>query len=104
MVKWSQLFNADGRDRRHQIQDELSALLPTARRAERLPAPPIDPKEVTKIALRLKHQIEQVIPCELEEDQITKAHSPILTKAVLDTAKAAGESSTRHASSSVCLW
>ncbi|KAF1912912.1 hypothetical protein BDU57DRAFT_559117 [Ampelomyces quisqualis] len=90
MVKWSQLFNADGRDRRHQIQDEMSALLPTARRAERLPASPIDAKEVTKIALRLKHQIEQVIPCELEEEQITKAHSPILTKAVLDTARAAG--------------
>lgn len=45
---------------------------------------------MTKIALRLKHQIEQVIPCELEEDQITKAHSPILTPAVLQTAKLAG--------------
>jgi hypothetical protein len=65
-------------------------VLPTSRRSERLPAPPIEPKEVTKIALRLKHQIEQVIPCELEEDQITKAHSPILTNAVLETAKAAG--------------
>ncbi|KAH4284760.1 hypothetical protein HBH70_170080 [Parastagonospora nodorum] len=90
MVKWSQLFNSDGHDRRHQAHDELSALLPTSRRNERLPASPIEPKEVTKIALRLKHQIEQVIPCELEEDQITKAHSPILTKAVLDTATAAG--------------
>jgi hypothetical protein len=63
-------------------------VLPTRR--ERLPLPPVDPKEVTKIALRLKHQIEQVIPCELEEEQITKAHSPILTQAVLDTAKQAG--------------
>ncbi|OAL02994.1 hypothetical protein IQ06DRAFT_245795 [Phaeosphaeriaceae sp. SRC1lsM3a] len=90
MVKWSQLFNGDSRDRRHRVQDEMRALLPTSQRSERLPAPPIDPKEVTKIALRLKHQIEQVIPCELEEEQITKAHSPILTTAVLNTAKAAG--------------
>ncbi|KAF2821253.1 hypothetical protein CC86DRAFT_360008 [Ophiobolus disseminans] len=89
MVKWTQLFNSDGQDRRHQLHDEASALLPTSRR-ERLPPPPIDPKEVTKVALRLKHQIEQVIPCELEEDQVTKAHSPILTQAVLETAKSAG--------------
>ncbi|KAH7072078.1 hypothetical protein BKA63DRAFT_417969 [Paraphoma chrysanthemicola] len=89
MVKWSRLFNADGHDRRHQIQDEIRALLPTARR-ERLPPPPIEPKEVTKIALRLKHQIEQVIPCELEEEQVIKAHSPIITQAVLKTAKEAG--------------
>lgn len=40
--------------------------------------------------MRLKHQIEQVIPCELEEEQITKAHSPILTQGVLNTAKEAG--------------
>jgi hypothetical protein len=65
-------------------------VLPTSRRSERLPAPPIEPKEVTKIALRLKHQIEQVIPCELEEEQIVKAHSAILTNAVLETARAAG--------------
>ncbi|KAL5116136.1 Calcium channel yvc1 [Pleosporales sp. CAS-2024a] len=90
MVKWSRLFNADGHDRRHGAQDELSALLPTSRRSERLPAPPVDAKDVTKIALRLRHQIEQVIPCELEEEHIVKAHSPILTHAVLATAKAAG--------------
>jgi hypothetical protein len=40
--------------------------------------------------LRLKHQIEQVVPCELEEEQITKAHSSIITDAVLETAKQAG--------------
>jgi hypothetical protein len=50
----------------------------------------VPPKEVTKIALRLKHQIEQVVPCELEENNITKAHSPILTNAVIRTAKEAG--------------
>lgn len=48
------------------------------------------PKEVTKIALRLKHQLEQVIPCELEEHLVTKPHSQILTPAVIATAKEAG--------------
>ncbi|KAI8941633.1 hypothetical protein NX059_002846 [Plenodomus lindquistii] len=90
MVRWSQLLNSDGSDRRHRVQDEMSALLPTARRRETLPPPPIDPKDVTMVALRLKHQIEQVIPCELEEEQVTKAHSPIITNAVLETAKQAG--------------
>lgn len=67
----------------------LGPVLPVSRR-EHLPPPPIDPKEVTKVALRLKHQIEQVVPCELEEEQITKAHSSIITNAVLRTAKEAG--------------
>jgi hypothetical protein len=31
-----------------------------------------------------------VIPCELEEEQITKPHSPILTRAVIETTKQAG--------------
>ncbi|KAJ4364469.1 Calcium channel yvc1 [Neocucurbitaria cava] len=89
MVKWNQLFNGGVRERRHRIQDELSSLLPTSRR-EQLPLPPIDPKDVTKVCLRLKHQIEQVVPCELEEEQITKAHSSIITDAVLETARQAG--------------
>ncbi|KAH7359805.1 hypothetical protein BKA66DRAFT_426775 [Pyrenochaeta sp. MPI-SDFR-AT-0127] len=90
MVKWSRLFNSDGHDRRHRLQDELRSILPTSTRRERLPPPPIDPKEVTKVALRLKHQIEQVVPCELEEEQVTRAHSSIITLAVLDTARNAG--------------
>ncbi|KAF2122228.1 hypothetical protein BDV96DRAFT_640285 [Lophiotrema nucula] len=66
----------------------LLSVLPTRR--ENLPAPPIPAKEVTKIALRLKHQLEQVIPCELEEYKITRPHSAILTPAVIKTAKQAG--------------
>ena len=46
--------------------------------------------EVTKVALRLKHQIEQVIPIELDEWKITKANSPIITRKVIQTAKQAG--------------
>ncbi|KAF2193193.1 hypothetical protein K469DRAFT_653072 [Zopfia rhizophila CBS 207.26] len=88
MVKWSKLFNADGHDRRHRLQDEVRSLLPTRR--EHIPPSPIAAKEVTKVALRLKHQIEQVIPCELEEWKVTKAHSPIITPTVVKTAKEAG--------------
>ncbi|KAA8611592.1 potassium ion channel Yvc1 [Pyrenophora tritici-repentis] len=90
MVRWSELFNSDGHDGRHRVHDEMSALLPTSRREHYLPPPPIDPKDVTIVALRLKHQIEQVVPCELEEEHITKAHSHIITPAVLETAKQAG--------------
>lgn len=43
-----------------------------------------------RVALRLKHQIEQVIPCELDEGKITSAHSPIITPAVVKCAKEAG--------------
>lgn len=64
------------------------AVLPTSR--ESPPPPPIDPKEVTKVALRLKHQIEQVIPCEMEEELITKPHSHIITPAVVETTMQAG--------------
>ncbi|KAF2708613.1 hypothetical protein K504DRAFT_379979 [Pleomassaria siparia CBS 279.74] len=95
MVRWSQLFNADGHDRRHGIQDEFRSLLPTNNRRDRLPKSPIDAKEVTKIALRLKHQIEQVIPCELEEELVAKPHSPILTNAVVETAQQAGGEENR---------
>lgn len=45
---------------------------------------------MTAIALRLKYQIEQVIPCELEECKITKANSPVITNKVVRTAKEAG--------------
>jgi hypothetical protein len=63
-------------------------LLPTSR--DHGPPSPIPAKEVTKVALRLKYQIEQVVPCELEEDLITKPHSNIVTEAVIKTAKEAG--------------
>jgi hypothetical protein len=50
----------------------------------------IDPVEVTKVALRLKYLIEQCVPCELEEELITKPHSRIITPKVLKAAKEAG--------------
>jgi hypothetical protein len=63
-------------------------VLPTAR--GELPPSALPAKEVTKVALRLKYQIEEVIPCELVEWKVTKANSPIITKKVVQTAKEAG--------------
>jgi hypothetical protein len=64
------------------------AVLPTRR--DDVPPSALPAKEVTKIALRLKYQLEQVIPCELEEEKITAAHSPIITHGVIKAAKEAG--------------
>jgi len=47
-------------------------------------------KEVTKIALRLKYQIERVIPCELDSNEITNPNSSVITKAVVQTTREAG--------------
>lgn len=49
-----------------------------------------DPAEVTKVALRLRYLIEECVPCELEEEKITKPHSKIITEKVLKAAKEAG--------------
>jgi hypothetical protein len=46
--------------------------------------------EVTKVALRLRYLIEQCVPCELEEELVTKAHSRVITPKVLKAAKEAG--------------
>jgi len=49
-------------------------------------------KEVTKVALKLKHLVESVVPCELKESHITRPHSPIITHTIVELARnAAGE-------------
>lgn len=62
-------------------------MLPTQRQ---IISPAFPAKEVTKVALRLKYQLEQVVPCELELESITRAHSSIVTPAVVKAAKEAG--------------
>ncbi|KAL2364704.1 hypothetical protein RJZ56_002368 [Blastomyces dermatitidis] len=88
MVRWASLFSSDGHRRAHRELHEGRRLLPV-RRNEALP-PALPAKEVTKVALRLKYQIEQVISCELDEDAVTKANSNVITKAVIQTAREAG--------------
>jgi hypothetical protein len=55
-----------------------------------LPPSAFPPEEVTKVALRLRYQIEEVIPCELEEWKVTKANSSVITRKVVQCAKEAG--------------
>ncbi|KAL8729400.1 MAG: hypothetical protein Q9181_005024 [Wetmoreana brouardii] len=86
MVRWKKLFAITSQD--HPLRDEMRQLLP--QNANDLIEPAMPPKDVTRVALRLKYQIEQVIPCELEEWKITKANSPVITKNVIRTAKEAG--------------
>lgn len=81
------MFNRDNRE--STMMEETRALLPT-HAGDHVPSA-IPAKEVTRIALRLKHQIEQVIPCELEQDRITVAHSNVITPAVVATARSAGK-------------
>ena len=50
----------------------------------------MDPHEVTKVALRLKYQIEQTIPFEMEEAKVTRANSPVITHKVIQCAREAG--------------
>ncbi len=103
MVRWKKLFAVTSRD--HPVREELSQRnfdgTPTSIAVAKLPSvlpsnandviePAMPPEDVTKVALRLKYQIEQVIPCELEEWKVTKANSPIITKKVIQTAKEAG--------------
>jgi hypothetical protein len=47
-------------------------------------------EEVTKVALRLRHLIEECVPVEMEESVVTKAHSRVITPKVIKAAKEAG--------------
>ncbi|MCJ1468209.1 hypothetical protein MMC07_006837 [Pseudocyphellaria aurata] len=87
MVRWKQLFAMGDLDRHH-LRDESRSLLPSNRND--LIESAISPADVTKVALRLKYQVEQVVSCEMEEFKITKANSPVITRKVVQTAKEAG--------------
>lgn len=50
----------------------------------------IAPAEVTKVCLRLRHLVQECVPCEMEESRITEAHSRIITPQVVRAAKEAG--------------
>lgn len=47
-------------------------------------------KEIAKVALRLKYQIEQVVSCEVQENALTDPNSRIITDDVIEAAKQAG--------------
>lgn len=64
-----------------------------------IPAP-----EVTKVALRLRYLIESVVPCELEEESITRAHSHVITTQVVKAAKEAGKAGEAKDYSGCVVW
>ncbi|KAL0944805.1 potassium ion channel [Colletotrichum truncatum] len=93
----TRLLGWDRHPRRHHhdfhadwIRDDRRRLLPQYRSEHlqsAIPAP-----DVTKIALKLRHLIELAVPCELDEEEITKAHSKVITTKVIKAAKEAGGS------------
>lgn len=88
MVKWAQLWSRGEERARHRLAEESRRLLPA--HSHDLPPSAVPAKEVTKVAIRLKYQIEQVVSCELEEALITKANSGVITPKVIKTAREAG--------------
>lgn len=53
--------------------------------------------------MRLKYMLEEVIPCELPEEAITKPHSGVITDAVAKMAKSAGKVSGRDEDYGSCV-
>ncbi|KAJ9653986.1 Calcium channel yvc1 [Neophaeococcomyces mojaviensis] len=88
MVQWNKLLSGGDERSRHRFAEEARHLLPA--HTSDLPGSAIPAKEVTKVALRLKYQIEQVIPIEIEEFKVTRANSAVITEKVVRTAKEAG--------------
>jgi len=79
----------------HRSHAPRHRLLPRPQYHEEEISSGIDPKTVTLVAMRIKYLIEETIPCELDEDQIVKPHSPILTSKVIDLARNAGDHENR---------
>ncbi|TFB04989.1 Calcium channel YVC1 [Trichoderma ghanense] len=74
--------------RRQWVHEEEQALLPRLHNEEIDSA--IPPVDVTKVCLRLRHLVQECVPCEMEESRITAPHSRILTPHVIRAAKEAG--------------
>ncbi|RDW86906.1 putative potassium ion channel Yvc1 [Aspergillus mulundensis] len=83
---WRDMFASEAGQFRQDMQRHR--LLPTHEGDETPTDHPA--KEVTRLALRLKYQLEQVIPFELDEETITSANSRIITQDVIKTAIQAG--------------
>ncbi|CAG8984043.1 hypothetical protein HYALB_00002984 [Hymenoscyphus albidus] len=88
MVQWKRLFGLDGTEDRHFWSQEAARLLPV-HHDESIPSA-MPAAEVTKVALRLRYLIEESVPCELDENLITRPHSRIITPKVIKAAKEAG--------------
>ncbi|KAJ5211892.1 ATPase P-type K/Mg/Cd/Cu/Zn/Na/Ca/Na/H-transporter [Penicillium cinerascens] len=88
MGHWGDIFGFDRRTVNRRFQVERRRLLP-AFAADEFPSSESS-KEISKVALRLKYQIEQLVPCEVQESVLTDPNSRIITEDVIKTAKNAG--------------
>ncbi|OAQ83038.1 potassium ion channel Yvc1 [Purpureocillium lilacinum] len=70
------------------LHQEEQALLPQLRNEHLQTSVP--PAEVTKVCLRLRHLLQECVPCEMDEARITTPHSRIITTKVVKAAKEAG--------------
>jgi hypothetical protein len=50
----------------------------------------IPAQAVSEVALRLRHLIEECVPCELDPDAIVRPHSKVITRKVIKAAREAG--------------
>ncbi|PSR82930.1 hypothetical protein BD289DRAFT_483565 [Coniella lustricola] len=73
----------------HYVDDSLQSAIP--------------PADVTKIALRLRYLIEEAVPIELSEDQITQPHSKVISSRVIAAAKDAARCDEHVACVPFCL-
>ncbi|GAB1318569.1 Calcium channel yvc1 [Madurella fahalii] len=85
---WSKFLGWDRRPHEHRWDDSRHRLLPTYHDDGIQSA--IPPQAVTEMALRIRHLIEQCVPCELNPDLITCPHSKVITPKVIKAAKEAG--------------
>ncbi|ROT41923.1 hypothetical protein SODALDRAFT_318721 [Sodiomyces alkalinus F11] len=86
------------RPRREQpawLHGDRQHLLPTHSHTDRHVVSTIPAAQVTKVALKLRHLVESAVPCDLDESEITRAHSSIITPEVVQAAKEAGGSEYR---------
>ncbi|KAJ5890919.1 uncharacterized protein N7473_007147 [Penicillium subrubescens] len=76
------------REAHHRAAVERRRLLPTHANDESQSLE--SSKEIAKVALRLKYQIEQVVSCEVDESTLTNPNSRIISQGVIETARQAG--------------
>ncbi|KAJ3493531.1 hypothetical protein NLG97_g4668 [Lecanicillium saksenae] len=70
------------------LHEEERALVPPHVRDRLTSAIPAT--DVTKVCLRLRHLVQECVPCEMDEARVTTPHSKIITQQVIQAAKEAG--------------
>lgn len=91
-INWRHIlgFDSPNTRREHWWHESRQRLLPSyVDESLQSAIPPVD---VTKIALRLRHLVEEAVPVELGEDVVTQPHSKVITNKVIKAAKEAGGS------------